>query len=148
MSERIRGLEVTIRLSIEGELQGGTLIKFSDFSITPRAEVTESDFLGEDESDIDFRHDGFDFSGTAHELDATARAFLALLVFNHENHIAPPNVTMTVIFGYRDGRPVSETYYGAKMKVDETSFGSRKDYVTTKISGKCKKYSAATALTA
>ena len=116
----------------------------TDFSITPRDELPEADFLGEDESDIDYRHDGFDFSGSVQELDAATRQYLALLVFNHETHVAPPDVTMMVIYNYRDGTQVTETYRKCRMKVDEISFGGRKEYITTKLSGKCRKYSAAT----
>lgn len=148
MSERLRGLEVLVRFSVEGVLQSGTFVKITDFTITPRDELPEADYLGEDESDIDYRHDGFDFSGTVHVLDASTHAYLSTLVFNHENKLAPPNVTMTVIYGFRSGSgatPVSETYRQCRMKLDETGFSGRKEYVASKISGKCKKYSVASA---
>lgn len=144
MSERLRGLEVTIRFSVDGSLLGGTFVKCTDFTITPRDELPETDFIGEDESDIDYRHDGFDFSGSFQELDRATRQYLALLVFNHEQHIAPPDVTMMVDYGYRDGITVLETFRKCRMKIDETTIGSRKDYVTCKVSGKAKKYTAAT----
>lgn len=141
MSERLRGLEVVVRFSSEGQLLGGTFVKITDFTITPRDELPEADFIGEDESDIDYRHDGFDFSGSLQELDAATRAYLSTLVFNHEQHIAPPDVTMMVIYGYRTSQQVTETYRKCRMKIDEIAIPGRKEYVTSKLSGKCRKYS-------
>lgn len=143
MSERIRGQEVLIRFTIDSELQAGSWLKIPDFTITPRDELVEADYIGEDESDIDYRHDGFDFGGTLHELDSAARLFLARCVANHEAHTAPPDVTLQVQWGYRGtGQSVIiETYRKCRFKIDESSI-ARKEYVGTKISGKCRKYSA------
>jgi hypothetical protein len=144
MSERLRGGEVMLKFSIDGVLAGGSFLKVTDFEITPRDELTESDFIGEDESDIDYRHDGFDFSFSTHELDDSTRRFLAQCVANHEDHVAPPSVTMTVVYPYRgtDGRASTEVYRRCRMKVDSTGFQGRKEYLATKFSGKCSKYAA------
>lgn len=143
MSERIRGQEVLIRLSIDNELQGGGWMKATDFTLTPRTDLTETDFIGEDETDIDEQHHGFDFSGTIQELGPEVRLILAKIVANHEAHIAPPNVTLMLQWGFRgaNAQHVLETYRNARIKIDESSF-ARKDFVNTKFSGKCKKYSA------
>jgi len=143
MSERIRGSEVLIRFSIDNELQSGSWLKIPDFTLTPRGELVEADYIGEDESDIDYRHDGFDFGGTLHELDSAARLFLAKCVGNHESHVAPPDVTLQVQWGYRGvgASTIIETFRKCRFKIDESSI-SRKEYVATKISGKCRKYSA------
>lgn len=143
MSERIRGQEVLIRLSIDGVLQSGGWIKVTDFTLTPRTDLNETDFIGEDESDVDLQHHGFDFSGTMHELAGEIRQYLSQMVANHEAHVAPPNVTMMVQWGFRGAgaQHVVETYRKAVLKLDESSV-SRKEFVQTKFSGKCRKYSA------
>ncbi len=142
MSNEIRGGEVLLRFSIDGVLQSSSWTRCTDFTLTPKQELQELDIIGEDETDYDLRHDGFEFSGTLLESEPSVRAYLAQVVANHEAHAAPPNVTMFVRWGFRAGNnAVQETFRKAKMKLDESTF-DRKDFVKTKFSGRARKYSS------
>jgi hypothetical protein len=147
MSLRIRGQEVTVRLSVDQEPQKGTFLKVSDFTVTPRQEIKEDDFLGELESDLDFMHHGFDFSFSCQVQDESAINFLENIVEANRNADPHPDITMTVIYKFReaDAKNKVEVYHQVFMKVDDTGFGGRKDYVKTKFSGKCKRRSVSSA---
>lgn len=142
MSSEIRGGEALLRFSIDGVLQSSSWTRATDFTITPKQELQEIDIIGEDETDYDLRHDGFEFSGTFLESEPSIRAYLAQTVANHEAHVAPPEVTMFLRWGFRAGNtPVQETYRKCKLKIDDSTI-NRKDFIQTKFSGRAKKYSA------
>ena len=69
-SNRIRGQEATLRIMVDGALQGGSFIKVENFKITPKADLPDSDFLGEKESEPDVQVHGYNFSFTCHEEDS------------------------------------------------------------------------------
>jgi hypothetical protein len=52
-----------------------------------------------------------------------------------------PVVNVVVIKRYRDPgvKPVTMTLQNAKIKMDSQDFGSRKDYVKTSFSGRCRR---------
>ena len=62
MSLILRGEEVSVRIAVDGVVLGGTLFKLTDFTATPRTEINEDDYLGEQETDLDIQHHGWDLS--------------------------------------------------------------------------------------
>lgn len=142
MSNEIRGGEALVRFSIDGVLQSSSWTRVTELTITPKEEFQEIDVIGADETEYDLRHDGFEFGGTFLESEPSIRAFLAQTVANHEAHKAPQDVTMFIRWGFRaNNTPVMETYRRARMKLDESSI-NRKDFITTKFSGRASKYSS------
>jgi len=143
MSQRIRGQEITLRFSVDGQTLAGSFVKVSEFTITPRTDLNEEGFLGELEDDIDPQHHGFDFAFTIHNLDELALNFLSTIVAREQNQQAHPDITMTVFYAYRGGlgNDQVEVYHDVFLKVNEMGFGGRKEYVTTSFEGKCKKRS-------
>lgn len=140
MSARIRGQETTVRVLVDGQEQAGSFFKIKDFTVTPRADLMENDYLGELESDLDFQHHGFDFSFSVDMQDASTIDFLSNIVSREQFAIAHPNITMSVIYAFRDGTdPRIETYYGVFLKMNDTSFSGRKEYVSVSFEGKCKR---------
>lgn len=140
MSARIRGQEVSARFSVDGQPQTGSWHKLTDFTVTPRAEIMETDFIGEDRSDLDFHHHGFDISFSVQNQDAKTLEFLSTLVDRQDQRSPHPNIVMTVIYSFREPgvRDKAEVYQDLFLKVDEFGFGGRKEYVTTRFSGKAK----------
>lgn len=140
---RIRGKEATIRLQKDGQPLGGSFLKTKDFTLTPREDITEDDFLGEPETDFDIMHHGFDFNFTAHVVNRVGTEFLRDLVERDRNGLAFPRMTLVVILKYREPgvRAQSLVLPRVVMKMNELSFSDRKDYVTHAFEGKGKRIS-------
>jgi hypothetical protein len=144
MSQRLRGQEATIRVAVDGQIQAGSMFKVKDFTVTPRQDLVETDYTGEDETDLDFQHHGFDLAWSVDMLDDTTIKLLTTLVARelaHENH---PNITVTVIYAFREGAAVGGgrivVYHGNMvLKQGDEGFGGRKEYVGVKYEAKCKK---------
>lgn len=136
---RIRGQEVTIRVSIDGKPQQGTWAKVKDFSVTPRTEIKEEEYLGEQHTDLDKIHSGFDFSFSVDMQDRELIDFLSQEIDGENNQDALRSMNLVVMYAFRDGSsPVGESYSGAVIKVSEQSFGGRQEYVSYSIEGKAK----------
>lgn len=140
MSLRIRGQEVFVQAVVDGVLLQGSFTKVNDFKLTPKADLTESDFLGETETEPDVMHHGYDFSFTIHEMDNTAFQVWNQIVSSLTAGTTLPTVNLVVIKRYRDPgvKPVTMTLQNARIKLDSQDYGGRKDYVKTSWSGKCR----------
>ncbi len=147
MAKRIRGQEVTIRIAVDGETLTGSFFKCTDFSTTVRSDITETEFLGELESDLDFQHHGFDFGFSIHEEDAQALDYLNTIIEREQAALQHPDITVTVIHQYRDPsvRTKVEVFHDCYLKVNESGFGGRKEFITTSFEGKAKRRSLMTA---
>ena len=136
MSLRQRGIEITVRISVDGQVQTGSFFKVKSMTITPRGEITEEDYLGEDVSDLDQRHDGYDFAFEIDEQDSKSIRYVDTLVAREEAHTKQPDITITVLNRYREAgeRSVAEVLYDVQR-----GFSGRKEYVGSKYEGKAKK---------
>lgn len=143
MSLKIRGQEATIRFNVDGQPQSGTWLKVKDFTATVRSDLVEEDYLGEVETDIDFQHHGFDFTFTVDNQDNKAISFLTDIIERERNHLKPPDITITVIYRYREpgARATVEVYSDVMLRVNETGFSGRKDNISTSFEGKAKRRS-------
>lgn len=141
MSLRTRGQEATLRITVDGETQDGSWFKVKDFSATPRQDLTEEDYLGELESDLDIQHHGFDLNFSVDIQDRKVMDFLTDVVSREQSQLAHPVITINVIYAFRgnNGNAVAESYYDVFLKVNENSIGGRKEYITASFEGKCKK---------
>lgn len=144
MSQRLRGQEATLRIAVDGQTQAGTMFKVKDFNVTPRQDIQETDYTGEDETDLDFQHHGFDLSWSVDMLDDTTIKLLSKLIDRELAHQKHPEITATVIYAFREGAAVG----GGKvvvyhtnfiLKQGEEGFSGRKEYVHVKFEAKCKK---------
>ncbi len=147
MSLRIRGQEVTLRLAIDGVTQEGSMFKVSDFTTTVRQDLQEADYIGENETDIDVQHHGFEFSFSVDMQDATTIDLLDDITARNAAHARPQDITITVIYTFREpgksGRLV--VYHECFLKVDEEGVAGRKERVKTKFTCKAKKRETLTA---
>lgn len=142
MAIRIRGQEVTIRVAIDGALQAGTYTKAQSFEFTTRDEINEEDYIGEDQSDLDYRYDGYDYKFESHMLDALALQYVAEQESRQRNRQAPQNVTITVLFGFRDAETNATglVLYQTLMRVPTIGVGGRKEYVANSFEGKGQRF--------
>lgn len=140
MSLRIRGQETFVQLVVDGQLLAGSFSKVENFKVTPRADLTDTGFLGETEDEPDVMHHGYDFSFSMHEQDNAAFDVWDAIVADLAAGTALPQIDVLVIKKYRDPgvKAVTHTYQKCVMKLDSQDHGSRKDYVKSTFSGKCK----------
>ena len=149
MSSRIRGQEATVRVTVSDEFAAafgifgqleGSFFKVRDFTHTPRQDLGEESYLGEDADDLDIQHHGHDFSFTVDELDDSVLRFLSLITFKEEAHLPPPQVGLTVTYIYRNGVTLPQTFrlIGCVLKLSERSIGGRKEYIQNSFEGKAK----------
>lgn len=141
MSLKMRGQEATIRIALDGVVQEGSMFKVTDFTATPRTDIQEDDYIGEQETDLDIQHHGWDLGFTVDILDETALLIVEEIIGREQDHDAHPNITITVLYEFREptARPKIAVYYNVVLKQDEEGFGGRKEKVKGKFSGKCKK---------
>lgn len=141
MSQKMRGQEVTLRIALDGVLQDGSMFKVTDFTATPRTDLVEDDYLGEQETDIDIQHHGWDLAFTVDYQDATAMEVCEAILQAEQNQGQHPNITITAIYTFREpgARSKIEVYRNVYLKQAEQSAGGRKEKVKGKFEGKCKK---------
>lgn len=140
MSLRIRGQETFVQLVVDGELLAGSFAKVENWKATPRADLTDTGFLGETEDEPDIMFHGWDFSFSIHEQDSAAHDLWDSIVADLAAGVTLPRVDVVVIKKYRDPgvKPLIYTYQKCVIKMDSNDHGSRKDFVKSPFSGKCK----------
>lgn len=140
MSLRIRGQEATVRFSVDGQPLAGSFLKAQDFTLTPREELPEADFLGERQSDFDYRHDGFDFSFSSQVTDRSAFDFLRDVSERDRQGLPYPRITCIIIVSFREAgtRSMQINMPNVFMRMTDTAFSGRKDYVTHSFEGKAR----------
>lgn len=133
----IRGQEITVRVSIGGQI---TNLRAKSFNATARTDLIEDDYLGEQLTELDLQHHGFDISLMVDEEDDTAVNFLTQLTTREAEHLSPQLVTICVMTTYRNGKtkPKVEVYNDVLLKLAERSFQGRKERVENSFEGKCK----------
>lgn len=137
---RIRGQEVFVQLVVDGDLKVGSFAKVENFKLTPRADLSDSSFLGETEDEPDVMFHGWDFSFSIHEADNKAIEVWNQILAALTAGTVLPTINVVVIKKYRDPgvKPVVQTLQNCKMKLDSQDAGGRKDYVKNAFSGKCR----------
>lgn len=141
MSLKMRGSEATIRIARDGVVQPGSMFKVTDFTATPRTDLVEDDYLGELETDIDIQHHGWDLGFTIDVQDEKAIELVEEIIGREQDQTSHPDITITVLYTFREpgARAKIAVYHGVFLKMDEESFGGRKEKVKGKFAGKCKK---------
>jgi len=144
MSQRMRGQEATIRVAVDGQLQQGSMFKVKDFTVTPKQDIKEEDYVGETETDLDFQHHGFGLAWTVDMLDDTTIKLLSTLIDRELNHLKQPEITVTVIYAFREGAAVGGgrivVYHGNLiLKQGDEGFPGRKERISIKYEAACKK---------
>jgi len=140
MSLRTRGQETFAQIVVDGDLLAGSFAKVENFKITPRADLVDTGFLGESEDDPDVMMHGYDFSFSMHEQDNRAFEVWDKTVSALAAGTTLPRIDVVVIKRYRDPsiKAVTLTLQKCVMKMDSQDLGSRKDYIKTSFSGKCR----------
>lgn len=141
MSLKMRGQEVTMRMTVDGVLQQGSMFKATDWMATPRTDLNEDDYLGEQETDLDIQHHGWDLSFSVHTTDATALDLIDEIIDREDQHVAHPDIKLTVVYLFREPNVPGKIYiyHEVFLKADEEGAGGRKEKHKVKFTGKAKK---------
>lgn len=137
MSRRIRGQEQTLQVIVEGQDQVGTFLNVEDWAITPKVDIVETDFCGQDETDLDVQYHGVGFSFTVEEQDSKVRKFFMDLIERQKNRERPSKVIIIAHNEYRDTSDANDNLVitNAVMKPDEFGNQGRKSYSKVKFTG-------------
>lgn len=141
MSLKMRGQEALLRVSVDGQVQQGSMFKVKDWMATPRTDLVEDDYLGEQETDLDIQHHGWDLKFSVDTTDSTALDLIDEIIAREQAHTAHPDITITAIYTFREPgvRGKIYVYHGVFLKADEEGAGGRKDRHSVKFSGKAKR---------
>lgn len=141
MPDRLRGKETDIRVAVEGVLRSGLFKNVTEWETTPRDELPETELIGQDETAIDYIHNGWDLSWTKHVEDPDGINFLEELIELQRQRVTLPPITITLLYRFRDEglRDVQMVYRNCKLKNDREGASSRTDYLEAAYSAKCKR---------
>lgn len=138
MSLRIRGQEQTLQVIVEGQDQVGTFLNVTDWTVTPRADLVETDIVGQDETSLDVQYHGVDFKFTVQEEDSKARQFFSDMMDRQRNRERPQKIIIIAHNTYRDSTDPENNMVITNAVMIPTEFGNsgRKEYSKVPFSGK------------
>lgn len=113
-------------------------MNITEFTLTERADLNEVDYLGENTSDLDFVHHGFDFSLKCDVSDGLALEYLDDIVTRQATATAHPEIVITILEKYRNGTSKMTVLHDCVMNPKERGFGGRKEAITTSFDGKAR----------
>lgn len=141
MAARIRGLDITVKVAVAGVLRHGLFKNVTTFTRNNRQDLPETELLGQQETELDFIHNGYDLQWTAQQEDADAMDFVDTLVQLQIDRSPIPPITISAEYRYRDPGIQDRlvVYRDCKMKEDSESFARRSDFVENTFSAKAKR---------
>ncbi len=141
MSLKMRGQEVTLRIAVDGVIQAGSMVKVVDFTATPRIDLKEDDYIGEQETDLDIQANGWDLGFSVDTIDAAALDLIDDIVLRERAHARHPDITITTTYTFREPnvRGRAYVYHGVFLKPDEEGASGRKEKHKVKFTAKAKR---------
>lgn len=137
MSKQIRFKEANVQITKSGRRLGGTMLKITDFSLKPEAEIQRTRFVGEkrDSPDLDVMGNTFSFNTQVRD-----RVWFDLwneVQANEEAGTELPELSFAVTDAYRDGTDLTVVLHGQLvLKLDSSEIPSG-GYRTLAWSGFC-----------
>jgi hypothetical protein len=143
MPQRQRGLDIIMKVAVEGVLRPGLFENVTGLTVNNRDELTETPLLGKDVDTVDYIHNGWDLQWTAQPEDADGIDFCDQLVSLQKQRLPLPPITISIEYRYRDPSIQNRlvVYRGVVLKPDSESFQNRQDYVENQYSAKAERRS-------
>ena len=135
MAKQIRFKEAVIEITVSGQRLGGSMLKVTDFRLTPDAEISKTMYAGEKRATPDLDVRGYDFNFSHHKRDRVWWTLWDRIQSAEENGDELPGISLAVTDSYRDGSGLTIVLHGEtvmKMDGDERSQG---DYQSVSWSG-------------
>lgn len=137
---RVRGQEYSGHVVVAGKLLIGSFAKMESMAFTPLADLKDSDFVGDEESEFDVQHHGWEVKWSIQQEDDQAIKLYLQLVAALKSGAPLPRMDFVGITTYRDPSVLTSTKVAqnVKFKLDEESNSGRKEYVKNSFTGRCK----------
>jgi len=136
MAQRIKGQEVELLVVVNGVPQTN-LTDIRSFDVTPSFEIKEEEYLGETSKRFDEIFNGVSFSMELHFEDTGILDFMQTIKDRAQQRLPGTTINVKATLNFPNGqRPriiLKDCYFGDTP----IGFGSRGDYGTFKIDGKC-----------
>ncbi len=136
MAQRIKGQEVELLFVVNGQVQA-SLTDIRSFNVNPRFELKEEDYLGETSTRFDEVFKGVAFDMELHFEDAGVFQFIEKIKARAQRREPGTVINVKATLNYPNGdRPriiLKDCFFGDLP----IGFGSRTDYGTLKIDGRC-----------
>jgi hypothetical protein len=142
MSLKMRGQQMTLRFAMGTRgVRGGAMLKVVDWMVTPRTDLLEDDYIGEDQTDLDIQHNGFDGKFTVDTTDQESLDVMDEIIDAEENREAHPQITISAIYSFREPntRGRMYVYHQCFVKADTEGSGGRKEKHRIEFSFKSKR---------
>ncbi len=138
---RVRGQHQTMSIVIDDVVQLGSFAKLEDFTPSPKADLTESDFIGESETDFDFQHHGWGGNFTIHESEKSPLTFYNRLVEASAAGTTLPKIDIVVVTTYVDRAAgvVTEIFQKCVLKLSGRANSGRKEFIKNSFEFACKR---------
>lgn len=135
----IRAKEASLQVVVNGNLQGGSFLKITNFDVSETSDIASTQFVGEPREDNDLDIKGHEFSFETHE---ERRDWFDLKnQINQAEHDgdALPDIQLIVTKKYRGNQsPLVVTMYGSLVLKFDGNSNSGADYTTVRWTGRCK----------
>lgn len=137
---RVRGQEYSGNVVVGGKLLVGSFAKMESLTFTPLADLKDSDFVGDEESEYDVQHHGWEVKWTIHQEDDSAIKLYLQLVAALKSGAPLPQMNFVGITTYRDPSIPTSTKVAQNLrfKLDDEANSGRKEYVKNSFTGRCK----------
>ena len=136
MSQRIKGQEVEVLIVVNGVPQV-TIADVRSFNVTPRFEIKEEQYLGETSMRFDEIFNGVTFDMVLHFENQDVFTFVQTIKDRASRRTPGTVINVKATLNFPNGqRPriiLKDCFFGDTP----VGFGSRSDYGTFKIDGRC-----------
>lgn len=138
MSKQIRFKEALISISVDGVPQDGAMRKIIEFKLSPEVKKSKVRYAGEKRHTPDL--DVMGYTGTFQTHSPDHRWWSQLwdkIQIADEVGAAPPEITATVTYAYRNGQDSSISLHGEMVLVLDSQDHKTDDYITQSWSFDC-----------
>lgn len=139
MAQRIKGQEIVLSVLVNGTEQV-SLTDVKSFSITPNFDILEEGYLGETHNRYDEIYKGIGVELEVHTEDEGVFAFLEAVKDRAQRRTPGTTINIMATLNYPNGQRPRIVLYNVFFADMPFNIGSRSDYASFKLSGKCSEF--------
>lgn len=137
MSKQTRSKEAKVQINKNGNRLGTSMLLLTDFSWDPDVEIKKVRYIGDKRNTPDLDVMGHAFSFKTHMRDNIWMATWNEIQIADDLGVPPPDITLSVIYGYRTGtRGIVGLHGELVLKLDKSDIPTG-DYLSAAWSGYC-----------
>lgn len=139
IAQRIKGQEVAIEVLVDG-VPKATFSDIRSFTVTPKLEKKEEEYLGETSKRYDEVFSGVDFELECNFHDQGVLEFVDTVVERAQRRVAGTVINIKATLNFPNGNTPKVVMRNCFFNEMPVGFGSRSDYGTFRISGSCQEW--------